>query len=147
MRQAQPLPAVLVVDDTPSIRQLLIHTLHDHVPCEIVAVNDAIVALAVLAARPVPLVITDYHLSDMRGDELAAVVKATSPTTKVLLITADVEVDGGGAWPNVDHCLIKPFPLRDLLVAVSTLLSINTQARESSCGLALARHATLKTTT
>jgi hypothetical protein len=36
-------------------------------------------ALAVLAARPVPLVITDYHLSDMRGDELAATVKVTAP--------------------------------------------------------------------
>ena len=125
MRQAQPLPAVLVVDDTPSIRQLLIHTLHDRVPWEIVAVNDATAALAVLAVRPVPLVITDYHLSDMRGDVLAAAIKAASPTTKIVMITADIAMDDTGMWPNVDRCLIKPFPLRDLLVAVSTLLSSN----------------------
>jgi hypothetical protein len=32
MRPVQPLPAVLAVDETPSIRELLIHTLHDLVP-------------------------------------------------------------------------------------------------------------------
>ena len=129
MQQAQALPAVLVVDDTPSIQQLLIHTLHDHVPWEIVAVNDAHAALAVLAARPVPLVITDYHLSDMRGDALAAAVKAASPTTRVLLITADVAMDGSAGWPDVDRCLIKPFPLHDLVTAVSTLLPSNARER------------------
>jgi len=76
----------------------------------------------VRVARPVPLLITDDHLTDMRGDALAAAVKAASPTTRVLLITADVALDGGDAWPNVDRCLIKPFPLRDLVAAVSTLL-------------------------
>jgi DNA-binding NtrC family response regulator len=128
MRQAQPLPAVLVVDDTLSIRQLLIHTLHDHVPWEIVAVNDATAALAVLAVRPVPLAITDYHLSDMRGDVLAAAIKAASPMTKIVMITADITMDDMDLWPSVDRCLIKPFPLRDLLVAVSTLLSSNERA-------------------
>ena len=129
MQQAQPLPAVLLVDDTPSIRHLLIHTLHDRVPWEIVAVNDANAALAVLAARPVPLVITDYHLPDMRGDVLAAAIKAASPTTKVVLITADIAIDDTVRWPNVDRCLIKPFPLHDLLAAVSTLLSNNERTR------------------
>lgn len=129
MRPVQPLPAVLVVDDTPSIRELLIHTLHDLVPYEVVAVTNAAAALAVLAARPVPLVITDYHLSDMRGDALAAAVKAASPTTRVLLITADVALDGGDAWPNIDRCLIKPFPLRDLVASVSTLLPSNERVR------------------
>ena len=129
MRQAQPLPAVLVVDDTPSIRQLLIHTLHDHVPWEIVAVTDATAALAVLAARPLPLLITDYHLSDMRGDVLAAAIKAASPTTKIVMITADIAMDDLGMGSSVDRCLIKPFPLGDLLVAVSTLLSSNERVR------------------
>src|SRR3954464_11646254 len=129
MRQTQPLPAVLLVDDTPSIQQLLIHTLHDHVPWEIVAVDNANAALAVLAARPVPLVITDYHLSDMRGDVLAAAIKAASPTTKVVLITADIAMEDTAMGPSVDRCLIKPFRLRDLLAAVSTLLSSNEWAR------------------
>jgi two-component system chemotaxis response regulator CheY len=129
MRQSQLGPALLVVDDTMSIRELLIHTLRSLVPDEIIAVTDATAALAVLAARPVPLLITDYHLSDMRGDELAKAIKAASPTTRVLLITADVELDAEAGWADVDHCLIKPFPLRDLVAAVSALLPSNAVAR------------------
>jgi len=92
-------------------------------------VSDATAALPVLAARPVPLLITDYHLSDMRGDALAAEVKAAAPTTKVLLITAAVELDAQAGWANVDRCLIKPFPLHDLVAAVSTLLPSNARVR------------------
>ena len=122
MRSVQPLPVVLVVDDTTSIRELLIHTLQDLVPYQVVAVPDAAACLAVLRARPVALLITDYHLADMRGDALAAAVKVASPTTKVLLISADVELDRQGVWPDVDHFLIKPFPLREFVAVVSMLL-------------------------
>src|SRR6266540_137026 len=114
-RQCQPVPALLVVDDTPSIRELLIHTLRSLVPYEVIAVTDAPAALAVLSARPVPLLITDYHLSDMRGDALAAAVKSASPATKVMMITADVELDAEAGWADVDQCLITPFPMRGFL--------------------------------
>jgi DNA-binding NtrC family response regulator len=106
MRQSQLGPALLVVDDTPSIGELLIHTLRSLVLDEIIAVTDATAALAVLDARPIPLVITDYHLSDMRGDALASAIKSASPTTKVSMITADVELDAEAGWASVDHCLI-----------------------------------------
>jgi CheY-like chemotaxis protein len=129
MRQRQPVPALLVVDDTMSIRELLMHTLRSLVPYAVIAVTDATAALAVLSVRPIPLVITDYHRSDMRGDELASAVKATSPTTRVMLITADVEIDAEAGRASVDHCLIKPFPIRDLLAAVSTLLGSNERVR------------------
>lgn len=122
MRQSQPVPALVVVDDTPSIRELLIRTLRSLVPYAVIVISDATAALAVLDARPIPLLITDYHLSDMRGDELAAAAKATSPATSVLMIAADVELDAEAGWTKVDHCLIKPFPIRDLLAAVSSLL-------------------------
>jgi response regulator RpfG family c-di-GMP phosphodiesterase len=128
-RQSQPVPALLVVDDTPSIRELLIHTLRSLVPYEIIAVTYATAALGVLSARLIPLLITDYHLSNMRGDALASAIKVVSPTTKMLLITADIEADAEACWASVDHCLIRPFPIRDLVAAVSTLLLRNTGVR------------------
>jgi DNA-binding response OmpR family regulator len=133
--QIRPVLALLVMDDTPSIRERLIHTLRSLVPYEVIAVTDATAALAVLDARPILLVITDYHLSDMRDEKLASAIKAASPTTRVLLITADVALDGGGAWPNVDCCLIKPFPLRELVAAVSTLLPRNPRVRHNASGV------------
>jgi DNA-binding NtrC family response regulator len=123
MPLAQLRPALLVVDDTPSIQQLLIHLLHDVAPYDVVAVSDAAAALKVLGARQVPLVIADYHLPDMRGDALGGMVKAQSPDTKVLLITADITLDGVEAWPDVDACLIKPFQMRDLVAMVRDLLA------------------------
>lgn len=112
----------MTAPNTPSIRELLIHTLRSFVPYEIIAVTDTTAALVVLAVRPIPLLITEYHLSDMRGDELAAAVKATSPTTKVLMITADIELDTEAVSADVDRCLIKPFPMRNLVTAVNALL-------------------------
>ena len=91
-------------------------------PYEAIAVTDATAALAVLAARPIALLMSDYHLSDMRGDELASAIKAASPNTKVIMITADVELNAEAGWTDVDHCLIKPFPMCALVAAVSTLL-------------------------
>jgi CheY-like chemotaxis protein len=46
MRQSQPSPALLVVDDTMSIRELLMHTLRSLVPYEIIAVTDATAVLS-----------------------------------------------------------------------------------------------------
>lgn len=60
-RQSQPVPALLVVDDTPSIRKPLIHTLRSLVPYEIIAVTDATAALAVLSARPAHALWTALH--------------------------------------------------------------------------------------
>jgi len=65
----------------------------------------------------------------MRGDVLAAAIKAASPTTKIVMITADIAMDDLGMGSSVDSCLINPFPLGDLLVAVSTLLSSNERVR------------------
>ena len=64
----------------------------------------------------------------MRGDELAAATKAALRATRMLMITADIELDAEAALADVDHCLIKPFPIRGL-VAVSTLLPSNAVAR------------------
>ena len=59
----------MTAPNTPSIRELLIRTLRSLVPYEVIAVTDTTAALVVLAVQPIPLLITEYHLSDMRGDE------------------------------------------------------------------------------
>jgi len=87
MRLSWPLPAILVVDDTPSIHEPLTQALQSLVPYEVIAVTDTAAAVSVLATRPVPLVITGYHLAAMRGDELAKAIKGASPATSVLVIT------------------------------------------------------------
>jgi DNA-binding response OmpR family regulator len=41
------------------------------------------------------------------------------------MITGDVELDAEAGWASVDQSLIKPFPMRSLVAAVSTLLPRN----------------------
>jgi CheY-like chemotaxis protein len=67
------------------------------------------------------LVITDYAMPQMRGDELAANVKQESPEQPVLMITGSVEKFG---VPDaaVDKLLNKPFTFEELRAAVSQVL-------------------------
>src|SRR5262245_819679 len=82
-------PAIVLVDDEPDVRiilrRLLAFVLKGYT---IITVGTGADALAVVAARPVPLLMTDYNMPGMNGVELAQRVKATSPTTTVVLITA-----------------------------------------------------------
>jgi DNA-binding NarL/FixJ family response regulator len=83
-------PVILIVDDAPDVLLLLEVLLHNLTPTyDIVTALDARSALRHMAGRTVPLLITDYMMPEMNGLQLTAAVKATSPTTHVILISAD----------------------------------------------------------
>src|SRR5690349_7472737 len=82
--------AILVVDDDPATLRMVQYTVRKLAPTyPIVTAEDGQHALAHLAAGPIPLLITDYLLPDMDGLDLSAAVKAASPTTYVVLTSAD----------------------------------------------------------
>ncbi len=90
MDQSTQPPVILIVDDAPDILLLLDVLLHHLTPAyDIVTALDAQSALRHLAHRTVPLLITDYMMPNMNGLQLTAAVKAASPTTHVILISAD----------------------------------------------------------
>src|SRR3989442_14067812 len=78
---------VLVVDDEPSMRELLAIMLRKE-GFEVVAAESRAVAAAVLAQGPVDLVITDVKLPDGDGIEILRHVKAASPETGGNMMTA-----------------------------------------------------------
>lgn len=75
--------------------------------------NSGADALAQIALRRVPLVITDYNMPGMNGLQLAAAVKETSPDTSVVMITAYAtpELEKRAREQRVDYYLPKPFSL------------------------------------
>jgi two-component system cell cycle response regulator len=90
MDQAPQAPAILIVDDDPATLVLLAHYARKLAPGhDILTAENAHSALDQLAHRNVPLLITDYLLPDMSGLHLIAAVKAASPTTYVVLTSAD----------------------------------------------------------
>lgn len=111
----------LLVDDQPSVREAiaLLLSLDEHTVVE--AVNGA-EALELFMRDRFDLVITDFDMPKMKGNELAARIKHVSPLQPVLMITAYAEQIGDSENP-VDAILDKPFQLDDLRQVIARLLS------------------------
>jgi CheY-like chemotaxis protein len=124
MSTSTPLaPAIVLVDDEAFVRAVLPRVLDDIAGAyELLAVEDGQAALATIAARSVPLLLTDYHMPGMNGVELAQAVKAISPTTRVVLLTGDPSA--AQAAVGVDDILTKPFRLAELRRIVGAALNV-----------------------
>jgi DNA-binding NtrC family response regulator len=109
-----PRPAILIVEDDPSIAKLLdrlVRRLAHHY--ESVIVHTAAEALAYMRSRPVRLVLTDFSLLEMNGMQLSAAIKAGGTNTQVALITGAPthELAMAAQAQGVDFFLTKPFTL------------------------------------
>ena len=110
---------ILIVDDEPivcdSIRKVL--ALEQH---EVEAVTSSQDALAALQAGKFDLIILDYEMPGMKGDKLAATIKARAPQQPIIMMTAYSEtLRLSGEFPlAVDRVIGKPFEIEELLGAV-----------------------------
>jgi CheY-like chemotaxis protein len=82
-------------------------------------------ALVLLGMESFDLVITDFAMPVMKGDELAALIKAQDPQQPVIMITAYAEMlqSSGNPLTGVDRLISKPFLLDDLRAAIAHLLA------------------------
>lgn len=78
-------------------------------------------ALALFEAGKFDLVITDYEMPVMKGDELAAIIKARAPSQPIVMITAYAERLHATGHPlkGVDFMVSKPFLLENLREAIA----------------------------
>src|SRR5579863_3747392 len=111
---------ILVVDDEPTvckaIQMMLKYYGHD-----VQIANDGVVALGVFEKGKFDLVITDYLMPEMKGDELVTRIKQTKPEQRIILVTAFAEdfMAYGKPTGGVNYVLNKPFSLEELRVAIS----------------------------
>lgn len=119
----EPKKRILVVDDEPfvcdAVKMMLAFDGHD-----VVTANTGKEALAIFEKGGFDLVITDFAMPGMKGDELAAAIKSRSPNQPVVMITAYAEMlqSSGKNLPGVDFLISKPFLLEHLREAISTVL-------------------------
>jgi two-component system, response regulator, stage 0 sporulation protein F len=124
--QASRLPALVVIDDERDILTILHRVLRglsgDY---DIITTSNSAEVLAQMELRPVPLVITDYHMAGMNGLQLTAAIKERAPDTCVVLITAfaSPELQKRARAHQVDYYLPKPFALDTLEQIVRTTLA------------------------
>jgi CheY-like chemotaxis protein len=79
-------------------------------------------ALDLFAPDRFDLVITDYLMPLMRGDELARSIKRLAPSEPVLMITGSA-AELGRIQTSADAVLNKPFRFEELRQAVAQLLA------------------------
>jgi two-component system, cell cycle response regulator CpdR len=122
---------ILVVDDEPlvcdAVRMML--AFDGHVVETASSGKDA---LAMFDASKFDLVFTDYMMPGMKGDELAAAIKARRPGQPVVMITAFAEKLQAAGTPlkNVDFVISKPFLLENLREAIAKALPVSGSAND-----------------
>jgi len=115
-----PQRRILVVDDEPfvcdAVKMML--TFDGHL---VETASNGKDALALFEEGKFDLVITDFAMPAMKGDELAAAIKARSPKQPIVMITAYAEMlqSSGNPLTGVDFVISKPFLLENLRDAIA----------------------------
>lgn len=118
-----PTPAILLVDDDPSVLKLLNDILSQNFDC--VAVGSAEAALVELDARQFGLVVSDINLGGMSGVELIPHVHARSPDTVVMVISGNLTLDSpiDAMRKGAFDYLRKPFDIDHVVAAASRAIA------------------------
>ena len=128
-RRTDPL-RVLVVDDEPQICEFVSRLLSD-AGYQVTTAADGPAAIAAVEKHGAPeLLLTDFKMPQMDGDELAARLRQSWPDLKVLYLTGYSQAlfDNRALLWEGEAFLEKPCSPAELLEAVSMLLFNRTSA-------------------
>jgi len=111
---------ILVVDDEPFVCEAvkMMLAFDGHI---VETATDGREALAKFDRQRFDVVITDFAMPAMKGDELAAAIKTRNPKQAVVMITAYAEMlrSAGEPLAGVDFIIGKPFLLENLREAIA----------------------------
>jgi CheY-like chemotaxis protein len=121
-----PAKTILVVDDEPNIRMLVVEILRSRGYFALEA-GEAASALELLRSNPaIGLLVTDVGLpGGMNGRQLADIGRVARPALRVLFITGYAEHAMGAdpKMPSGMEILAKPFRLHELAARVANLFA------------------------
>ena len=122
---------ILVVDDDSSVLHVVTRALETY---DLMVARDGVEALALARTQPtLDLLITDFLMPEMTGDELIARLREQRPNLKALVITGHFEIldrESPEWWRNEPH-LLKPFRVQALRDVVESLIGEGTGGRPS----------------
>ena len=87
----QAAPRILAVDDDPFVLESITWVLKP-AGYEVIGASSGREALALLEKEKFDLVLTDYSMPRMRGDELLGIIKQRQPNVPVIIMTAYLEM-------------------------------------------------------
>ena len=126
---------ILITEDDDSVRQTIkLLLMVDHYAVTEARTGEE--ALDLLKRERFDLVITDFEMPGLKGNELALIIKQQLPSQPILMLTAFAERLGDCDNP-VDAVLAKPFRIQDLRKAMAKLLGAQapgSKNAEFACG-------------
>jgi len=127
--------SILLVEDDKGVRESikLLLDVDRHAVTEAANGHEA---LQLFATSRFDLVITDYLMPEMLGDELAQTLKSLAPAQPILIVTAHAE-RLGHAGRTADAVLLKPFTLKDLRDALARWIQAAASRGGEKSGLAV----------
>ncbi|MBK1873171.1 MULTISPECIES: phosphate regulon transcriptional regulator PhoB [unclassified Marinobacter] len=116
---------VLIVDDEPAIREMIVVAL-EMADYECIEAADALEAHALIVDRQPDIVLLDWMLPGTSGIELARRLKKEETTANIpiIMLTAKVEEDNKirGLEIGADDYITKPFSPRELVARLKAVL-------------------------
>jgi len=116
---------IMTVDDSPSLRQMVVLTL-ETAGYEVIEAADGHDAVAKLGGREFHLFLTDLNMPGMDGIELTRTLRAMPAYRFVPILLLTTESDGEkkmkGKTAGATGWIVKPFRPEDLLATVKKVL-------------------------
>lgn len=125
------IPFLLIVDDEPDVSNVLAKALR-MAGYECATAENATDAVGLAAERAPDLLLTDFNMPGMKGDELQRLLRQNDPFLSVMVMTAesDINLAIGLLKEGVSDYVTKPFQLTDVCARVSKALAQRTVLME-----------------
>jgi DNA-binding response OmpR family regulator len=108
---------ILIVEDDPSIRDLLRHIIEDE-GFMVVAVDNGYDAVTAATLRDPSVILLDLNLPFLSGEGVIAALQQKGVTAPVLLVTSDPRGERIALSDGVAGHVAKPFDIEELLLSV-----------------------------
>jgi CheY-like chemotaxis protein len=127
-----PAQWILVVDDEPFIRDT-VNAMLIYGGYGVTTASSGEEALSLFEKRRFDLVITDFSMPKMKGDELATAIRRREPNQPILMMTAYAGIVpfADNQLMDVDFILAKPFRMETFLNSVAKVISDRKRLSES----------------
>jgi DNA-binding NtrC family response regulator len=123
-------PSVLVVDDDPEMRELLLDVLRNE-GYEVAQAQDGAEAVLALRGRSFDVIVMDKNMPGPSGLDLLPGFRRVSPASRIIMMTAfgDVPSYMEAVEKGAVEFLFKPFRMEEMKAAIAKALGMDAGSR------------------